>query len=690
MLLLLLLLLLSPCRSTIYYTKTMKRREPPLTSSGVRRRARIALEKRLHDIADLQPEPTFTTAYEADAYSTTNDSDSRLSRTDEHLDSICTDDFGGLTERQCVSEPDSESEPEVADEPVSFVETLANWSVQFGVSLVALSALLSLLRVYHPELPKDARTILKTKTEYKIQQKCGGFYHYRGILTALWNTLTKLIEKFPNGFTFKLQVNIDGLPLFKSTNLQLWPILGLLLNAPMKEPVVIGLFCGTKKPNAPDEYLKDFTHELKQLQEGVYFKEKKVFFELDSVVCDTPARAFVKNVKAHNGYHGCDKCCQPGVYVNHRMTYPQNDFVLRTDSSFSDKVDEDHHHDGPHGFFGLDVGMVTRFPIDYMHLACLGVTRKLLNVWLRGPLKFRLSSGCVDRISQTLTQMRAYIPVEFVRKPRSLRELDRWKATELRQFLLYTGSVALAPYLDHNLYNNFMLFYTGICILVSPQLYSLFNNYANTLLTAFVKHVGELYGKDALVYNVHALVHLSADAKLHGSLDTISAFPYENYLRTLKKFVRKPEFPLAQIIRRLSEVEKISSSELPCKALRMQHYVGPVPDGLQATAQYRELRTEHWSVKASTGDNVFAIGKDICVILNIVQSVKEIYVVFRVFTQIANFFNYPMSSDFLRVFIVSEPTGPLRVAKASQISHKCVLLPYKDKFVVMPLLHTRL
>lgn len=166
-----------------------------------------------------------------------------------------------------------------------------------------------------------------------------------------------------------------------------------------------------------------------------------------------------------------------------------------------------------------------------------------------------------------------------------------------------------------------MLLNTGISILVCPKLYSLFNGYANVLLTTFVSHVGELYGKDALVYNVHALVHLSADAQLHGSLDSISAFPYENYLRTLKKFVRKPEFSLAQIIRRLSEIEEISNVELPCKALRMQHYVGPVPDGLQATAQYRQLQTEQWSMKVSTGDNVFAIDKDICVTYNIIQSV---------------------------------------------------------------------
>lgn len=85
------------------------------------------------------------------------------------------------------------------------------------------------------------------------------------------NTLNQLIGKIADGFTFRLQINIDGLPLFKSCNLQLWPILGLFLNFPMKEPVVIGLFSGTKKPNAPDEFLRDFTHELKQLQEGFFF-----------------------------------------------------------------------------------------------------------------------------------------------------------------------------------------------------------------------------------------------------------------------------------------------------------------------------------------------------------------------------------------------------------------------------------
>jgi len=50
-----------------------------------------------------------------------------------------------------------------------------------------------------------------------------------------------------DGLTLRLQINIDELPLFKSSSVQLWPILGLLLSVPMKEPVVIALYSGEKK-----------------------------------------------------------------------------------------------------------------------------------------------------------------------------------------------------------------------------------------------------------------------------------------------------------------------------------------------------------------------------------------------------------------------------------------------------------
>ena len=48
---------------------------------------------------------------------------------------------------------------------------LADWAVQFSTTLCALSALLLILRAFHPELPKDARTILKTKCNYAIKRQ---------------------------------------------------------------------------------------------------------------------------------------------------------------------------------------------------------------------------------------------------------------------------------------------------------------------------------------------------------------------------------------------------------------------------------------------------------------------------------------------------------------------------------------
>lgn len=363
----------------------------------------------------------------------------------------------------------SQGEMSDSDEGESLTQRLSNWALTYGISHTALTALLAILRFYHPELPKDARTMLHTRTVYTVKELCNGLYHYFGIISALGKTLSRWKDKLVSGSCLRLQINIDGLPLFKSSNLQLWPILGLLITIPMKEPVVIGLFSGTKKPDSCTIYLEDFVTELAELEKGFNFEDKRFTLRLDSVICDTPARSFVKNTKSFNGYHGCDKCTQNGVFINNRMTYPLLNSGCRTDEAFSRRADEDHHH-GPHPFTGANVGMVSQFPLDYMHLVCLGVVRRLINFWLKGPLRLRLPSQLVNRISDNLVNMRAYIPDEFARKPRSLKEVDRWKATEFRQFLLYTGPVVLCGVLDPVVYHNFLLLSTAIAILVSPKL----------------------------------------------------------------------------------------------------------------------------------------------------------------------------------------------------------------------------
>ncbi|KAL1276930.1 hypothetical protein QQF64_023603 [Cirrhinus molitorella] len=55
--------------------------------------------------------------------------------------------------------------------------SLADWAVEFGISLIALSALLTILKVHHSSLPMDGRTLLKTKTRYSISSIAGGVFH---------------------------------------------------------------------------------------------------------------------------------------------------------------------------------------------------------------------------------------------------------------------------------------------------------------------------------------------------------------------------------------------------------------------------------------------------------------------------------------------------------------------------------
>jgi hypothetical protein len=80
-----------------------------------------------------------------------------------------------------VSSSDDDDDIDVDEMQCDTADGLRNWAVQSGITLVALSALLSLLRLYHPSLPKDARTIMKTVRNVEVDQKAGG------LVVSLWS-----------------------------------------------------------------------------------------------------------------------------------------------------------------------------------------------------------------------------------------------------------------------------------------------------------------------------------------------------------------------------------------------------------------------------------------------------------------------------------------------------------------------
>ena len=105
----------------------------------------------------------------------------------------------------------------------------------------------------------------------------------------------------------------------------------------------------------------------------------------------------------------------------------------------------------------------------------------------------------------------------------------------MRQFLLYTGPVALLKLLPEPLYTNFLLFSVSINLLINPRCCQQYCDYAKSLLLTCVENMKVLYGPGMMVYNVHGLVHLADDVRVFGALDNFSAFPFENKLKSLKK-----------------------------------------------------------------------------------------------------------------------------------------------------------
>lgn len=77
----------------------------------------------------------------------------------------------------------------------------------------------------HPELPLNSRTLLQTLLTINKKKLDNGEYCHIGLVQSL-----RYISTFHIGTTIELSFNIDGLPLFNSTNKHLWPILGLVKN----------------------------------------------------------------------------------------------------------------------------------------------------------------------------------------------------------------------------------------------------------------------------------------------------------------------------------------------------------------------------------------------------------------------------------------------------------------------------
>jgi hypothetical protein len=107
---------------------------------------------------------------------------------------------------------------------------------------------------------------------------------------------------------------------------------------------------------------------------------------LKALICDAPARAYVTGIKGHTGFYGCGKCTVKGKYYEHRFVFLQTNCELRSDHSFRSKLQEKHHNTTT-VIERLPIDLVRDIPYEFMHLVCLGITKKLLLLWTSGKRK---------------------------------------------------------------------------------------------------------------------------------------------------------------------------------------------------------------------------------------------------------------------------------------------------------------
>lgn len=548
-------------------------------------------------------------------------------------------------------------------------------------------------------LPRDSRTLLRaSRGKVQLRDVPPGQYFHFGLINGVRESISKLVrlgECVQD--SVGILINIDGVPMAKSSGSQFWPILGMIYGSRLAEPFVIGIYHGYKKPSNINVYLEQLVSEFINVRQSNFICGTRTFrIYIAGLVCDAPARCLVTNVVSHNAYYSCHKCCTRGVYVpsrrgqGGRVTFPQVDAPLRTDAEFRSKFHRLHHNrKGKSCIEDILSDLVRDIPIDYMHAVLIGAMKKLFIAWTTTKFcDFKLNADDVNHISNYLIECSRFIPSEFARKTRSLLDLPYYKATELRLHLLYVTPVAFKRFLPPKFYHHFLLLHVAIKILVDEEKCKPFASYAETLLKIFVKDSATLYGDSFITYNIHVLIHLVLDVLRYGNLDKFSCFQFENKNQVIKNQVSSSAKILQQAVRREEEKkwkEATDDSSVPPLnhnvSLLNLHYDGPLVNELDFCLQFKnaQYKSVHLSTKIPQ-NCVMLYDKTIVLIQNFVSLHGRKFIIGHPFLQKDALFHYPLSSFSLDELIVSHLSFDYFSWPIESILCKMFIIPMPETF----------
>lgn len=326
--------------------------------------------------------------------------------------------------------------------------------------------------------------------------------------------------------------------------------------------------------------------------------------------------------------------------------------------------------------------MVTQFPLDPMHLLDLGVTKKILLSFLNNKMvTMRLNRLEKEELSLKYRSFAGFIPREFSRKPRGFEEVLRWKATEFRQFILYTGIAILKDVMDENTFYHFLLLHCAYRLLSCRQNYLENISTAEEMLKLFVEQFPLFYNENSVTFNVHSLLHIAESVRNIGYINEFSAYPFENYMQHLKKIVKKPTLILQQIYNRIN-IESLVLKEERFGIKRNKH------------GRITSLNRPGYCLTAGVPNNFCSMEQFIHIqIIGFTENNNnELNIIGKRLLNCTNFFDEPvMSMCDLGIFLADVVTAEEEETFNTQmIKFKLMSLPYKEKQLFIPILHTKI
>jgi len=304
--------------------------------------------------------------------------------------------------------------------PKTFTNDLRRLANVHNLTHAALDEILNLINPAYTFLPSIAK-ILHTPRKVETISCGNGKMCYFGVEHCL-------IIKLRNGLkqnipTIKLIINIDRLPIFKSSSTNLWPILGRSDSLVDDRPFMIACFCGEGKPSNLEHYLNPFIEEINFLREhGFQYNGKILYPEIECFTADAPARAMLKMIKGHTSTYACERCTIKKVKkAKYFSTKIKKSVVLRTNDDFVCNEIDGRHIKDKSPLLALNIDMVAQFVLDPMHLVYLGSTKRLLLMyWIEGGRHCKLSRQNISAIDYNIQVIRPFVTADFCRKPRSL------------------------------------------------------------------------------------------------------------------------------------------------------------------------------------------------------------------------------------------------------------------------------